>query len=143
LTAGGPPVLNLRDDESRHDGDRKAEQSFNHDRSPYVRATVITIPLALRLSRTKRYDYDGASVAAAAYNQGMAIKDRLKRLRTAAGLTQQALATAAGLSISAVIHIEKGRIPDPRGSTLKALASALGTTVDALLADDPPAPAAG
>jgi transcriptional regulator with XRE-family HTH domain len=66
----------------------------------------------------------------------MPISERVKRLRAAAGLTQQALATNAGLSMSAVIHIEKGRIPDPRGSTLKALARALGTTVDELLADD-------
>ena len=70
----------------------------------------------------------------------MPIGDRLKRLRTAAGLTQQALATKAGLSMSAVIHIEKGRIPDPRGSTLKALAGALGVTVDELLSDEPEAP---
>jgi transcriptional regulator with XRE-family HTH domain len=66
----------------------------------------------------------------------MPISDHLKRLRLAAGLTQQALATKAGLSMSAIIHIEKGRIPDPRGSTLKALAGALGVTVDALLSDE-------
>jgi DNA-binding XRE family transcriptional regulator len=65
----------------------------------------------------------------------MPIGDRLKRLRTAAGLTQQALATKAELSMSAIIHIEKGRIPDPRGSTLKALAGALGVTVDELLSE--------
>ncbi|HEX5270530.1 MAG TPA: helix-turn-helix transcriptional regulator, partial [Gemmataceae bacterium] len=62
----------------------------------------------------------------------MPIKDRLKQLRMAAGLTQQALAMRAGLSISAVVQIELGRIPDPRGSTLKALARAIGTTVDHL-----------
>lgn len=65
----------------------------------------------------------------------MPIKDRLKELRKAAGLTQQALAVAAGLSISLVIHLEAGRILDPRASTLRALAKALGTTVDALLED--------
>jgi transcriptional regulator with XRE-family HTH domain len=62
----------------------------------------------------------------------MPIGDRLKRLRKAAGMTQQALATAAGLSMSAIIHIEAGRIPDPRLSTLKALARALGVTLDEL-----------
>ncbi len=66
----------------------------------------------------------------------MPIKDRLKELRKAAGLTQQALATKAGLSMSAVIHIEAGRIPDPRVSTMKAIARALGVSVDELLADD-------
>jgi len=70
--------------------------------------------------------------------EAMPLKDRLKRLRKAANLTQQALATQAGLSMSAVIHMEAGRIPDPRGSTLKALAGALGVTVDALLSEDEP-----
>lgn len=65
----------------------------------------------------------------------MPIGDRLKELRKASGLTQQALATAAGLSMSLVIHLEAGRITDPRASTLRALAKALGTTVDGLLAD--------
>lgn len=65
----------------------------------------------------------------------MPIKDRLKELRAAAGLTQQALAVKAGLSISAVIHIEAGRIPDPRVSTLKALAKALGCRMDDLAAN--------
>jgi transcriptional regulator with XRE-family HTH domain len=62
----------------------------------------------------------------------MPIKDRLKELRAAAGLTQQALAVKAGLSVSAVIHIEAGRIPDPRISTLKRLARALGCRIDDL-----------
>ncbi|HKI36882.1 MAG TPA: helix-turn-helix transcriptional regulator [Gemmataceae bacterium] len=66
----------------------------------------------------------------------MPIKDRLKQLRTAAGFTQQALAMKAGLSISAIVQIELGRIPDPRGSTVKALARALGVTTDRLLFDE-------
>jgi transcriptional regulator with XRE-family HTH domain len=65
----------------------------------------------------------------------MPIGERVKRLRQQRGLTQQALAMKAGLSISAVIHIERGRIPDPRGSTLLALARGLGTTVDDLLSE--------
>jgi transcriptional regulator with XRE-family HTH domain len=72
----------------------------------------------------------------------MPIKDKLKALRTRAGLTQQALAVKAGLSVSAVIHIEAGRIPDPRISTLKALAEALGCRIDdlAINGGDEPAP---
>ena len=70
----------------------------------------------------------------------MPIKDRLKQFRTAAQLTQQELAVQAGLSISAVIHIEAGRVSDPRVSTLTALAKALGVTVDALLGENVPAP---
>ena len=73
----------------------------------------------------------------------MPIKDRLKELRALAGLTQQELATKAGLSISGVVQVELGKIPDPRVSTLAALARALGCTVDDLLGgpeDEPPAP---
>jgi transcriptional regulator with XRE-family HTH domain len=68
----------------------------------------------------------------------MPLKDQLRKLRIAAGLTQQALAVKAGLSISNVIHIEAGRIPDPRVSTVKALADALGCMLDDLMADQPP-----
>jgi transcriptional regulator with XRE-family HTH domain len=68
----------------------------------------------------------------------MPIKDALRRLRKAAGMTQQALAMKAGLSISAVIHIEAGRIPDPRVSTLRALAKALGVPLDELAGEDEP-----
>jgi transcriptional regulator with XRE-family HTH domain len=61
---------------------------------------------------------------------------RVQALRAGAGLSQQALATAAGLSISVVRQVEQGTNMDPRGSTLKAIAGALGTTVDELLRDD-------
>jgi transcriptional regulator with XRE-family HTH domain len=66
----------------------------------------------------------------------MPIKDRLRELRTAAGLTQQDLAVKAGLSMSAVAHLEGGRIPDPRLSTLKALARALGVSLDDLAREE-------
>ncbi len=66
----------------------------------------------------------------------MPLKDRLRELRKAADLTQQDLANKADLSISAVVQIEAGKIPDPRISTLKALAKALGVTVDELISDD-------
>jgi transcriptional regulator with XRE-family HTH domain len=73
----------------------------------------------------------------------MPLKDRLLELRKAAGLTQQALAFKAGLSISVVVHIERGRIPDPRVSTVRAIAGALGCKVDDLLAGGPGAPPEG
>jgi transcriptional regulator with XRE-family HTH domain len=66
----------------------------------------------------------------------MPIKDRVRQLRKAAGLTQQTLAVKAGLSMSAVVQIESGRIPDPRVSTLKALAVALGVSLDELAFDE-------
>jgi transcriptional regulator with XRE-family HTH domain len=68
----------------------------------------------------------------------MAIKERLRELRIAAGLTQQELAVRAGLSVSAVAHLEVGRIPDPRVSTLQALARALGVSLDSLAGEEPP-----
>jgi transcriptional regulator with XRE-family HTH domain len=82
----------------------------------------------------------------------MPIKDRLKQLRTAANLSQQALAIKAGLSVSAVVKLEAGGIPNPRVNTLQAIARALGVKVDDLLeeeeepgpkAEEPPAPKRG
>jgi len=49
--------------------------------------------------------------------------------RRAAGLTQGALAERAGLRLSTVCDIERGKI-DPRLSTLRALADALGTGIE-------------
>jgi transcriptional regulator with XRE-family HTH domain len=66
----------------------------------------------------------------------MPVGDRLKQLRTEADMTQQALATAAGLSISVVTQIERGVNADPRLSTLKALAKALGCTMNELTGND-------
>ena len=58
---------------------------------------------------------------------------RLRELRNNKGLTRQALANLAELSMSVVAAIEQGRIPDPRGSTLAKLAAALGCKLDDLL----------
>jgi transcriptional regulator with XRE-family HTH domain len=51
---------------------------------------------------------------------------RLKELRQSAGLTQQELATRAGVSISSLTQIEQGKTTDPRLSTVTDLAWALG-----------------
>jgi len=53
--------------------------------------------------------------------------------RKAAGLTRAALAQKAGIRTSTVSDIENGRI-DPRLSTVKTLADALGLDVDDLVA---------
>jgi transcriptional regulator with XRE-family HTH domain len=66
----------------------------------------------------------------------MPLQDKLKALRRAAGLSQEALAVAAGLSGSLVRKIEQGESLDPRMSTLKALAKVLGVSLDELTADD-------
>jgi transcriptional regulator with XRE-family HTH domain len=74
----------------------------------------------------------------------MPFKDRLKRLRAAAGLTQQELATKAGIAMSSLAQMEAGTIANPRLNTLKALAAALGCgLLDLAESDDePPAPPA-
>jgi DNA-binding XRE family transcriptional regulator len=52
--------------------------------------------------------------------------------RKAVGLTQAALANKAGIRTSTVCNIENGKI-DPRLSTVKVLADALGVDVDDLV----------
>jgi transcriptional regulator with XRE-family HTH domain len=42
------------------------------------------------------------------------------------------LARASGLSLSIITQLEQGRATDPKLSTLKALAKALGCTLDEL-----------
>jgi transcriptional regulator with XRE-family HTH domain len=67
------------------------------------------------------------------------IAENLKRLRTAAGLTQQQLAVAAGLHASVISQIEQGTNTDPRMSTLMGLADALGVGVaDIITTTDEP-----
>ncbi len=59
----------------------------------------------------------------------MPFKNRLKALREAAGLTQEGLARAAGLSTSAVAKLE--RLPmGPTWDTAVKLADALGVRLD-------------
>ena len=60
------------------------------------------------------------------------IASRVRQYREAAHLSQQELATKAGLSISVVSQIEQGNIADPRVSTVTALADALGVSCDTL-----------
>ncbi len=57
---------------------------------------------------------------------------RLKQLRHRRGLTQQALAEKARLSLGYVARLEIGR-HDPKLSTLAKIAKALGMTVSELL----------
>ncbi|MHB8341665.1 MAG: helix-turn-helix transcriptional regulator [Mycobacteriales bacterium] len=62
----------------------------------------------------------------------------LRRLRLAAGLSQEGLAYAAGLSRNHVQLLERGvgGAPNPRLRTLYALADALGCKVIDLLPSD-------
>lgn len=72
----------------------------------------------------------------------MPIAERLRELRIKAEMTQHALAIASGLSLSVVTMIEQGVTPDPRLSTVQALARGLGCTLDDLAPLDDPAPPA-
>lgn len=57
----------------------------------------------------------------------------VRHRREAAGLSRQGLAVKAGLSVSVVARLEQVTIPDPRLSTIMAIAAALGCGVDDLL----------
>src|SRR3984885_6127949 len=64
---------------------------------------------------------------------------RLQLARQAAGLTQQALCQKANLSYSTLAKIERGAIKAPSIFTIQNIASALGTTLDALIGELGPA----
>jgi len=61
------------------------------------------------------------------------IARRLKELRETTGMSQQSLAVSAGLSVSLVSQIERGSRVNPRISTIAALATALGVSLDELV----------
>jgi transcriptional regulator with XRE-family HTH domain len=66
----------------------------------------------------------------------MAFHERLKVLRDTAGLSQEALARAAGISTSAVTKLEQAG-KEPSWDTAKKLAKALGVSLDNLAVDGP------
>ncbi|MFD9776125.1 helix-turn-helix domain-containing protein [[Kitasatospora] papulosa] len=55
----------------------------------------------------------------------------LRGLRTGAGLSQEELALAAGVSVRALSYMERGRSRGPQRRTVQALAQALGLDADA------------
>lgn len=74
----------------------------------------------------------------------VSIARRLKEARAERGLSMLALDKAAGITHGHTRLIESGERVDPSAETVKALARALGVTVDSLLRDDSerPIPAA-
>ncbi len=62
----------------------------------------------------------------------MRLAMKLRRLRAEKGWTQQALAERARVSLGYVSRLESGHY-DPKVSTLKKLAKALGVPVSALV----------
>jgi transcriptional regulator with XRE-family HTH domain len=73
---------------------------------------------------------------------GVALSDRLRELRHAAGLSQEQLAYRAGVTIGVVHKLEQGRVNDPQWSTIRALARVLGADLNDLSAaqDEPAKP---
>jgi transcriptional regulator with XRE-family HTH domain len=57
---------------------------------------------------------------------------RVKELARARGLTSEELTHKSGLKISTVRNVWQNRVEDPASSTLRALASALGVTIEDL-----------
>lgn len=62
-----------------------------------------------------------------------ALGQRLQDARRAAGLTQQQLCQRANLSYSTLAKIERGAIKTPSIFTIQSIATALGTSLDALV----------
>lgn len=62
----------------------------------------------------------------------MTLGARIRRLREARGLSQQALAVACGVSVSQVFRWESDR-SEPYASSLRALARVLEVSLDELL----------
>jgi transcriptional regulator with XRE-family HTH domain len=63
------------------------------------------------------------------------LKERLREERRRAALTQGELAERAGVGINTIVRIETGEITEPRVSTLRKLARALGLEARELLSD--------
>jgi transcriptional regulator with XRE-family HTH domain len=63
------------------------------------------------------------------------LKEKLREERRRAALTQGELAERAGVGINTIVRIETGEISEPRVSTLRKLANALGVEARDLLDD--------
>ncbi|NUS79905.1 MAG: helix-turn-helix domain-containing protein, partial [Streptomyces sp.] len=61
---------------------------------------------------------------------GGEFRQRLRHFRTRAGLSQEALSEAAGISVRALADMERGRTLGPQRRTIQALAQALELTDD-------------
>src|SRR4051794_35715388 len=68
----------------------------------------------------------GASMSGTPHLDPVAFGDLLRRQRLAAGLTQEALAERAGLSVRGISDLERGIHAHPQRETVRMLAEALG-----------------
>ncbi len=63
------------------------------------------------------------------------LKEKLRTERRRAALTQEELAEKAGVGVATIARIEGGKMEEPRVSTLRKLAGALGIEPRDLLED--------
>jgi transcriptional regulator with XRE-family HTH domain len=63
------------------------------------------------------------------------LREILRQTRRRAALTQGELAQKAGVGVTTIVRIETGEITEPRVSTLRKLAQALGVEPRDLLQD--------
>jgi DNA-binding SARP family transcriptional activator/tetratricopeptide (TPR) repeat protein/DNA-binding XRE family transcriptional regulator len=70
------------------------------------------------------------------------VGERLRRLRAAAGLTQEQLAVRAGVSVRTVRQLELGAVQRPQAASVRRLAEALGVDEAEFAAAEPEPPAA-
>ena len=66
--------------------------------------------------------------------------DELRRIRHLRGMSQEDLAKASGVSDFTISELEGGKRPNPRPSTLRKLADALGVDVATLYGEEVPSP---
>lgn len=65
----------------------------------------------------------------------MSLKERLRRARKAAGLSQEQVAYRAGITVSALRKVEDGSVTDPKLSTLLGLRRVLRLDLEELAAE--------
>jgi|SRR5215204_5600792 len=70
----------------------------------------------------------------------MTLGPRVRERRKAIRLSQEQLASRAGLTWSAIQRLEAGQVRDPHYSTLSSIAHVLGTTVAEMVGEEPAAP---
>lgn len=66
--------------------------------------------------------------------------DELRRIRHLRGMSQEDLAKVSGVSDFTISELEGGKRPNPRPSTLRKLANALGVDVATLYGEEVPSP---
>src|SRR5215210_2056771 len=74
--------------------------------------------------------------------ESIEIGRRVRRLRKAQGLSQEAVARQTNIGLKAYGDLERGRTADPHYSTLTNIAHALGVTVAELVGEEAPVPLA-